>query len=173
MAPLAPNATPRFRCHYTSAGEGHTMQLRSGASPSYIGGVFNDIFTAMDPAMAPATLDFVDWAPAGSDIFNPVVTGQEGNAYTGAVFTDEMKAWAYTFLGRSTGGRRVRLFLFSALFLGSDYRIEASASAPIAAAIAALTAAGSNVLCIDGLTPVWKSYVDIQVNDHWVKVLRP
>jgi len=84
-----------------------------------------------------------------------------------------MAAWAYTFLGRTSGGRRVRFTQFGALFLGVDYRIVAGESSPIDAVVAVLQAASGLIVGIDDLTPVWKTYADCGVNDHWIKNLRP
>lgn len=173
MAPLPPDSTPRYRIHYKAIDKDHTFQLRSDQSPAFIGNLANDFFTALGAAVGPILLEFVDWAPAGSNVFNPVITGHEGAAYAGGAFTNEMNAWAYTFVGRSSGGKRTRIAVFGALFLSDDYRLEAAASPTIAAALNILNLAGSLITCIDGLRPVWKSYVDIQVNDHWVKNLRP
>lgn len=173
MAPLPPNNTPRFRWHYTTMGHQHTIQLRSHESPGFLGGLMDNYFSALGVTCAGIVLDNVEFAPSGSDIFNPVVTGIEGTLYTGGSFLPENEAWAYTFIGRTTGGRRVRITQYGALFLGNDYRIIAGESSPIDAAIAVLVGASGSIRGIDDLTPVWKTYVDCQVNDHWVKQLRP
>jgi len=173
MAPLSPDNTPRFRCHYTILSHQHTLQVRSHASPAFVGTFLDNYFTAFGVTIGNMTLDFVDWAPVGSDIFNPVTTGQEGNTYVGGTSSPEMAAWAYTFLGRTSGGRRVRFTQFGALFLGVDYRIVAGESSPIDAVVAVLQAASGLIVGIDDLTPVWKTYADCGVNDHWIKNLRP
>ena len=173
MAPLDPKSTPRFRIHYSTVTTEHTLQLRSQASPGVVGGIIDDFFLALGDAVSSRTNLFTEFAPTGSDVFNPVTTGFEGQLYGTITGDPETNAWAYTFIGRSSGGRRTRIAVFGALFLGSDYRIESSVSPTVAAAIAVLTANGSNIVCIDGLTPIWKAYVDVQVNDHWVKKLRP
>lgn len=174
MTALAPSNTPRFRAFYTTVGHQHSLQVRSPYSPAALGGFLINYFNAFGVTCAGAVLDYVDFAPAGSDIFNPVTTGIEGHVFTGGtVLSNEVAAWEYNFIGRTSGGRRVRYSRFGALFLGVDYRIVAGESSPIDAVVAALQAAGSNLLGIDGLTPVWKSYADCGVNDHWVKALRP
>jgi hypothetical protein len=174
MAPLAPSNTPRFRIFYTTVGHQHSLQVRSPYSPAALAGFITNYFTAFGVACAAATIDFVDFAPSGSDIFNPVTTGVEGTTYAGGtVLSNEVAAWQFNFIGRTTGGRRVRYSRFGALFLGTDYRFVAGESSVIDAVVAQLNAAGSNLLGIDGLRPVWKTYADCGVNDHWVKVLRP
>lgn len=174
MAPLPPNNTPRFRAFYTTVGHQHSLQIRSPYSPAALGGFLTNYFNAFGVTCATAVLDYVDFAPAGSDIFNPVTTGVEGTTFTGGtVLGNEVAAWEYNFIGRTSGGRRVRYSRFGALFLGVDYRIVAGESTPITNVINELNAAGANLLGIDGLRPIWKTYADCGVNDHWVKVLRP
>ena len=173
MAPLSPDNTARFRFHYTTISKQHAVQVRSTQSPAALGILMDTYFSAWGVTVAEFVVDFVDWAPAGSDIFNPVTTGIEGNAYTGGTFTADKAAWTYSLIGRTTGGRRVRLTHFGALFLGGDYRFVAGESSPLDAVVAAVNAMGANILGIDGLAPVWKSYVNAGVNDHWLKELRP
>lgn len=172
MAPLAPSNTPRFRVHYATVGGDHTMQIRSASSPLAIGAFVAGFWTALGAASSAKVVSFVDFAPAGSDIFNPVATTLDGNTYGSGSVVSENYAWAYTFVGRTPGGRRVRLVTFLATDLGANYRFSAGEDGNIDAAVAVLVAAGGLVVGIDGLTPVWKSYVNVQVNDHWVKVLR-
>jgi len=174
MAPLLPSNTARFRFFYTTVGHQHSVQIRSTASPSAVGTFMGDYFNAWGATAADIVVDFVDWAPAGSDIFNPVTTGIEGTTYTGGtVLSNEVAAWEYTLIGRTSGGRRVRMAQFGALYLGVDYRLVSGESSPVDAVINHVQGAGGLLMGIDGLTPVWKDYADCQVNDHWVKVLRP
>ena len=173
MAPLAPNSTPRFRCHYKIVGQDHTLQVRSHSSPAFVGTFLDSYFSAFGVTIATMDVDIVEWAPTGSDIFKPVTTGIEGNNYVGGSEAPENAAWSYTFIGRTSGGRRVRFTQFGALFLGVDYRIDAGESSPIDAVVAVLVGAGGLVVGIDDLTPVWHTYADCNANDHWVKRLRP
>ena len=80
MAPLNPNNTARFRFHYVTVGRNHTVQFRSAASPAVMGILVGNLFAAMGSTLLLGTILTADWAPAGSDIFNPVVTGVEGQA---------------------------------------------------------------------------------------------
>ena len=172
MAPLAPNSTPRFRAHYTTLGKQHTVQFRSALSPASFGSLVAAYLGAFNTTCADITLDFVDWAPTGSDIFNPVTTGVEGTTFTGGTGVPSDAAVAYVFSGRTSGGRRVRLAQFGALFVTTDYRIAAGEASDIDAVIAILVGAGSDIIGIDGLTPVWHTDATVKPNDHWVKVLR-
>jgi len=173
MAPLNPNNTARFRFHYVTGGKEHTLQVRSTNSPAFVGTFVDNFFTSITGALFIMTITTVDWAPAGSDIFNPVTTGIEGNTYGSGSGTPDQAAWAYTFLGRTSGGRRVRFNIYGATTLGANYHIAPGENVWIDAGIATLVSAGGLVLGIDGISPVWKAYADVQVNDHWVKEIRP
>jgi hypothetical protein len=173
MAPILPNNTARFRVSYVVGGENHTFEVRSGASPSAVGTLVDHFLSSLGAAIGAMTINGVEFAAEGSDIFNAVTTGIEGNPYgTGAV-TNAVRANAYNFIGRSPGGRRVRLMVFGAVDLGSDFRFVAGENAAIDSGIEALNDAGGNILCIDGLTPIWKTYANCIVNAHWQKQLRP
>src|SRR5215204_5118922 len=122
MIPLPPSNTPRFRIHYDQLTLQHSFQIRSLESPTSIGTMIGDFLTSLAAQIMPLTISMVDWAPAGSDIFNPVVTGKEGVTYGTAVVLDAPKAYSLGFLGRTSGGRRVRLFVFGVNTLATNYR---------------------------------------------------
>lgn len=56
--------------------------------------------------------------------------------------------------------------------LSGNYRVNPTESILVDAAIDALQAAAGGIIGIDGLTPVWYEYANVQVNDHWVKEIR-
>lgn len=175
MAPLPPNNTPRFRIKYTNVSHQHSMEVRSHLSPSALGTLIDDFFTALDTAIFSTVIDSVEFAADGSDIFNPVTSGIEGNVYTGfGSGTVPGEAAQYiSFIGRSSGGRRVRLYVFGVTTTGDDFRFPAGEVADVDAARAVLVAAGDSLRCIDDLQPVWKTYANGGVNAHWQKALRP
>lgn len=173
MAPLPPNSTARFNVNYTSGGNQHSFQLRSTASPAAVGFVVDNFLNALSTAIFQVVIDNVDFAAIGSNVFNPVVTGIEGNIYSAGIPAGENRAWALNFIGRTSGGRRVRLMLFGPTLLTTDYRYIAGEAGFIDAGRASLVAAGGQILGIDGLTPVWKTYVNTLANAYWQKELRP
>jgi hypothetical protein len=173
MAALPENSTARYRIHYTTGGHQHSFQIRSGASPSFLGGLVNDFLGSLSTAVSAITVDFVEWAPTGSNVFNPVTAGIEGNLYGGGLAVGEARAYALNFIGRTSGGRRVRIMVFSPTSLGTDYRFIAGEGAFIDAARTVLVNAGSQIIGIDGLVPIWKSYVNALSNAYWQKALRP
>lgn len=173
MAPLLPSNTPRFRFVYTTVGHQHTFEMRSLISPAAMGTLVHQLLTALSNNLYDLVLDLVNWAPAGSNIFNPVITGIEGNHYGLGVAAADVVPFFVNFIGRSSGGRRNRIMLFGAKSLGIDYRFVAGEDPDIDAAVAILQGAAINTLAIDGLPTVWKSYVNAGVNAHWIKAVRP
>ena len=172
MAPLSPDGTPRFRVRYFAVGFHHTLELRSHISPGAVGVILNDFFTALGGAIRQTTLEDVSFAPEASSVFNPVTTGIEGNIYgTGAGDPSET-AWFYGFVGRTSGGRRARLFVYGAGNQGHDYRFIPGESPALTAARDVLAAAGTDLRAIDDLTPTWKTYINAGTARHWVKRLR-
>lgn len=172
MAPLNPNNTPRFKVFYSNAASDHVQEWRSHVSPAAIGVHIDALWSALGGGIYTTLITEVQYAPSGSDIFNSVVTGIEGNSYGTGSATAQFAAWYFQFIGRSSGGRRVRMACFGAQGIGTNYRFSPGESAQIDAAIAVLVAAGSDLRCIDDLTPVWKSYANAGVNAHWQKAMR-
>lgn len=173
MTALAPSNTVRFKCFYTNLSHQHVLQIRSTNTPGVVGGIIDDIFTALTGSIASTTIDSVESAPVGSDIFNPVVSGIEGNTYgiSGHPASDAATFWSW--VGRTAGGRRIRLFVFGMGGMGTDYRYNPGEDSHVDNVVAALNTAAGNIIAIDGLQPVWKSYANAGVNDLWVKNLRP
>lgn len=173
MAPLPPSNTPRYKVLYTTVFEQHSMEIRSHISPSALGTLVNDFMTAIGASALVATIDEVQFAADGSDIFNAVTTGIEGNSYgTGAGY-DAQTAWYYSWIGRSSDGRRVRLYRFGASSLGNDFRFGRGEGTGLDAATDVLVAAGADIVTIGDLQPVWKFYINAGVNAHWQKAVRP
>src|SRR5215207_569859 len=173
MAPLPPNSTPRFRVKYTNVAHQHTMEIRSHESPSIVGDLVNDLFTEMSPLLFPTVIDSLEFAADNSNIFNPVTAGVVGNTYgSGSPFVQNA-AWFISYIGRTSGGRRVRLYFFGVSQLGVDYRFPAAENADVDATRAVLGAAGGEIVGIDDLVPVWKSYANAGVNAYWQRNLRP
>jgi hypothetical protein len=83
-------------------------------------------------------------------------------------------AWYYDWVGRSTGGRRVRLALFGSKNfednVDHDYRLPTTGF--FAAPLAVLTGASADMVAIDGLEPVWYSYLNVGVNAYWRNKIR-
>lgn len=173
MAPLNPNNTPRFKVAYNGGLNDHTFEVRSHLSPAAIAVDIDNFLSALAPRMHLITVNTVSFAASGSNIFNPVTTGLEGQTYSsGTPITQEAPNYI-DFIGRSSGGRRVRITLFGVSGLGSDFRWAAGEDSAVDAAIAVLVAAGNDLRAIDDLTPLWKPYANAGVNAYWQKATRP
>jgi hypothetical protein len=79
---------------------------------------------------------------------------------------------ALNFIGRSPGGRRVRLELFSYGGGLSTYRLTSAESTPVLNAIAILNGTAGTFQAIDGLDPVWYPYANVLVNAYWQRAVR-
>jgi hypothetical protein len=175
MAPLPPENTPRFKIFYTVGGRQHVQQVRTGVmSPSAFGTLMDEYYTELDGSIYETTIDDVQFAADGSNIFNSVTTGIENNTYgTGTAGVEGEDAYFYDFIGRSSGGRRVRFTQFGAKALGSDYRFSTGDDPNLDDALAVIDGATSAFVAIDGVTAVWKSYINAGVNAYWQRNIRP
>jgi len=173
MAPLPANSTPRFKVLYTTCFRQHSMEIRSHLSPSGLGTLVDDFMTAIGAAARVAVIDEVQFAADGSDVFNAVTSGIEGNTYGTGAGTLNETAWFYSWIGRSSDGRRVRIYRFGGDAQGGDYRFNRFESGSLDAATDVLVAAGADIVTIGDLQPVWKFYINAGVNAHWQKAVRP
>lgn len=173
MAPLAPTNTARYKVFYTTCGHDHTFQVRTvSVSPSALGTYVDNFLTAISAQLFSLVVTEVQFAGTGSDIFNSVTSGIEGNTYGGGGAPELGTAWYLDFIGRSSGGRRVRLAVFGTQALGGNYRYSAAEDSDVDAGIAVLNAATNTFMSIDGVKPIWKAYANAGVNAHWQKAIR-
>lgn len=181
MADYAANFTARYRIRYSSAGYAHTMMFRAvhgDASPAV--GLVNaasSFLTALAPFMhADWSVVSAEYAARNSDVFLPVATPANP---TGKSLVPSTKGGVPAFVGfsgRTGGGSKVRLYVYGLVLRpdtdgGMDYRFSQGESADLATAIANL--ANSSILAgVDGLTAVWRQYVNLGYNSHWQRALR-
>jgi hypothetical protein len=173
MAPLPPSNTPRFKVFYTNCGRQHTMQFRSHLSPAALGTLVDGFFDTVTASVTATSIDEVQFAADGSDIFNAVTTGIEGNTYGTGAGSPAEGATFWSWIGRSSDGRRLRLYLFGTVGMAQDYRWMAGEAAVLDAARDYLAAAGDDIVTIGDLAPVWKTYINAGVNAHLQQVIRP
>jgi hypothetical protein len=173
MAPLPANSTPRFRVHYSNAGEGHVMDIRSHDSPLALGLNVDDLLTALSPLLLLTTVETVEFAASGSNVFNLVTSGIETNTYGSGAGGVQSPSNYINFIGRSSDGRRVRLAVFGVNNVAQDYRWNPGDNSNVDAAIAALNVAANHFVTIGDIKPVWKSYANAGFNAYWQKAIRP
>jgi hypothetical protein len=131
------------------------------------------LFTALSPILYATVIDKVEYAPSGSNIFNPVSSGIEGNTYGSGAGSTAVAPYYYDFIGRSSGGRRVRFAIFGATILGLDYRFQPGEDANIDAAVLVPQASALDFIAIDNIKPTWYSYVNGGVNAYYQRKNRP
>lgn len=174
LPPLPPSNTERFRINYTVGGKPHDFQVRTdGVSPSAVGTRVHDFLTALAPALNLVSITTVEYAAGGSNIFNIVTSGIEAQTFGSGAGTGSAIPNDVNFIGRSTGGRRVRLMVFGLKVDAADYRFLPGENAAIDAAIVELQSGTNAFLAIDNVKPVWYTYANAGVNAHWQKAIRP
>lgn len=173
MAPLSPSNTARFRVHYTVIGKQHAMEVRSSSSPAAVGTFLQTFLADLGALQYASVIDFVDFAVSGSNVFNPVTTGAEAFTWGSGAGTTSAIPLFINFIGRTSGGRRIRMAVFGTTGNAVDYRYLAGENATVDNARADLVAAGSLLLGIDGLTPIWKTYANVGWNAYWQRKVRP
>jgi len=175
MAPLAPETTARYKIFYTVGGRQHVQEVRSGAiTPTDFNTALDAYYTALGTDIYSTVIDDVQFAIASSTVFNSVALDIVGDTFgSGAPAVEGEDAYFYSFIGRSSGGRRVRFYQFGAKALGGDYRFPAGEDTDLDAARAVVAGTSGAWLAIDGLVPVWKTYINAGVNAYWQRKVRP
>lgn len=173
MAPLPPESTPRYRVKYTGNGHQHTQEWRSHLSPSAMDTLLVQLWTEMSPLLYSTTIDDVLFAADGSNIFNSVTMGIVGDVYGSGSGSVSTVPYFISFIGRSSDGRRLRVYWYNVNVLGVDYRFGAGEQANIDDTISDLIAAGGDLVTIGDLAPVWKSYANGGVSAYWQRNVRP
>jgi len=177
MAPLPSNNTGVLYVDYTTCGEQHTLQFRFNTSAS-----FNDsmaladgFLTALTGGLNLVTIDGARVRDAGTNVTYPV-TWTGAATYGTTTGPHNESAYYYDFVGRSIDGRRCRVAVFGAGgdhdAADNDYRISASSSTAVAAAIAALESDGNAACSISGNAVNWQQYCNTGVNAYWRNHIR-
>lgn len=171
MAPLNPNATDRLKITYQNAIAEHTCMIRiaSSADIEGAGDDFIAVVAEVSLLFCVSEVTGVQYAATGVDVFNDVeVAALNGFTWGAATATKDTNPVAGTFVGRSGAGRRARFSLFGFDSDLSEYRLTSGENASVLNAVNLLNGYETTFLAIDGLPVIWKGYMDIKANDHWV-----
>lgn len=170
---LPADNTARYKVFYTVGGRQHTQEVRVGAvSPAVFGPAMEAYYEDLDNAINDTVIDDVQFAGSGSSIFNSVATSLTGNHYGAGAGSIGEIPYFYSFVGRTSGARRMRFYQFGANVLGGNYRFTAGEDARLDAALADIVGFASAFLAIDGLKPVMKSYINAGANAYWQRAVR-
>jgi len=175
MAALPQNSTARMKVIYSNAIHQHDTVIRLTDDSALADGmdVFEAFATALNGQFADTTVLDVQLASAGSDLFFPVAGASLiGFNWGGASATVQVDATFAQVSGRSIGGRKAKFYLFGWSDVISNYRLTGTENASVTTAVNALNAATTSFVAIDGETTVWKTYLNIKTNDHWVHKAR-
>jgi hypothetical protein len=173
LLPLPADGTPRLKLAYYNGRDDHSLTVRFAAGSQGAAEEELDVFlTQFSDTMSEITIVSAYVAPAGSDVFNP--TTWPGSTTYGAGVTPEInRTFAFSFAGRSSTGRKARLFLYAVLAVNdASFRILSSENADVAAAVAALNSSSAGFKAIDGSQPIWHGYANVGQNDHWLAEVR-
>jgi len=173
MAALPASNTPRFKLRYNDGYNEHAMIARSGTgSATTASASFDAFLTAHNAYIATITIVGLEYAPSGSDIFNPVTWSGAASYGTGTLAALE-RPYTYSYTGRSPGGHKCRVFLFANNVHGTgSWRIPSATGNFVEAALAALALGGVMFRAIDNQVPVWNKYANQGANDHWMRLAR-
>ena len=176
LTPLPASNTKRYFISYLADTQRHAFQVRvadtvsDGAAITELQGFVTDI---LPQAYTGTVYDQLEVAENGSDIRNIVAGWTSQTGTLGSSEPDNIRPYTYGFAGRSPSGRKVKGFLFGLSYNQPDtWRFVPGGGSDVETLIARLNATADFYLTIDGTKPVWYNYVNIAVNDHWVKVAR-
>jgi hypothetical protein len=172
---LPANLVQRYKLRYQVQGNQHSITVHmSTTGTSSDAGTNGTALANLLKTILPSNGSFVgvDFAAAGSNVFNPVVTlsiAGTGAAASGTINTPR----AASFVGRNANGRKIRLFIIGVdLAADTNWRVEIAEDTRVSAIVTGLNAGTGDVRCIDGVAPLWRAYVNIKYMDHWVKAQR-
>jgi hypothetical protein len=134
---------------------------------------FNVFLLDIAPAAYTIAPLAIEHSIQGSNVRNTVPMSLAPSYGTGINTTDDRRARTVSFVGRSNLGHRARLTVFGIKDISEpDYRVDTTESTVVSSVVTLLNGAVGVFLAIDGQKAVWKSYGNINFNDHWIKVFR-
>jgi hypothetical protein len=187
MPDFSPDYTPRYIAEYVSAGLTHHVTVRGYRGESSTLTItrgfegLTDIVVALQNVL-PEDFHWVsaEYIPQDTNVGTPTsLPGDPAGGAPVASMSNQDKATSIGFVGRSNS-TPMRLFIFGCDFMPDDplaltapevdFRIHASERTEIADAISAINAAG--FAANNNLPGAWKQYVNLKVNDHYLRLLR-
>lgn len=170
MAPLPPSNTKRYFLDYQVTGIPHTLQMRCASSVNAADARngFNNFLAAITSAIYEITVVGMRVAEQGSNVTNPVAISPAIPLYGSGAQPQGDRPNFIGWVGRSSGGRRARVFLFGySGFDPPDYRLQPGESGSADAVVAILNATPLLWWAVDGLKPVYKTYTNYGYNAFW------
>jgi hypothetical protein len=186
MPDFAPDATPRYKVRYLSAGFQHTWLFRAARGVSVSTNIASgrsaaEVLSAALESLLPEDFIFLDesYALEDSDIFLPTgaLPTQPTGAQALADYTPLMRGTGTTFAGKG-GASKARVTAFGVFWDPSDTAgpaanglVTAIESSEVAAAIAGLTSV-TGMRAINNQPIGWYNRATVKENDVYVKLAR-
>lgn len=180
MADFAPNFTDRYKLLYRVQGTPHSFTWRfpiGTTTPERASFVtkLSAFLAALEPQLwADWQVTGATYATGGSDVFLPTASPDQP---TGAAGTSGRTLASRVnfaqFVGRGSSGSKVSFYMYGLQLgqdsaAGQDFRILATESAAVSAAIGILTETPPLLVAIDDSPAGWYPYINIKDHDHWV-----
>lgn len=168
---LPSNNTGRFWLAYNDSVNDHEMQVRytGDATLADVMGFVADYLDAHDTILYLTTILGARYSGEGTEVSSPI-TWTGAATYGSASMPLNQAPRELCYLGRTTGGRRFRTFLYGGKFTTPDtYRFPSTSGSVVEAAIDVLQAAQAAevFVAIDKLAPSMYTYADVQYNSYW------
>jgi len=175
MAALPQSNTERWWLVYSNNSTEHRCGIRtaSGITNVQASNVFSTLLSNLTTIMLATTVLGLERALIGSNVRVPFAYTGSPSGATGTQVDTDRRARFISFTGRSTDGRKSKLFVFGIQDIPEgDYRVDTSESAAVASEVSHLNAASGVFLSISGQQPVWHAYANIGFHDHWIAEYR-
>lgn len=175
MAPLPQSNTERWWCIYAVNGTTHRVLCRTldGVTAIQASGVFQPFFTQVATLRVSTTILGLERSLKGSNVRVPFAYSGGAPGGTGTETSTDGRARTLSWTGRTTDGRRTKIFMFGINGQPQgDYRLDTAESAANLTQVNWLNAASGVWLSISGLQPVWHMYANVGFNDHWIREYR-
>lgn len=175
MAPLPPQSTARYIVHYSQGGNEHIQVYRSQppASPAAMSTFLEALWAEMSPLLLACTITGVGFIADETTIENSVsMPNFVGDTYGSGAGSTVQSTGFLNFVGRTTGGRRVRLSFFGSNTVDETFRIHSTEAEPVNDALIVLNSQAVGLVGIDSLPITWKPYVNFAYNAHWQRAER-
>lgn len=175
MAPLPDNLTTRWYLDYTTGGIEHTTMIRTQATVTLaqFDAVMDNLMDELVGYLGSRVITGVRASPVGSNFSFSVPSTLNGQTYGSGGVNTLQASTSLSFVGRSSTGRRARLFFFgTSQPVPADFRLTTADAAPIGVAVTTLTDATDMFLAIDGSKPTYYPYANVAVNAYWQRNVR-
>lgn len=170
MAPLPINSTARVLVDYTVNSRSHVMSARVGApeDADVALGAMADILSALGGSNCVLLIAGARFIAEGSDVSIPIVWPGDTSYGSGAA-TDRFAASYQSFVGRDTGGKRVRFTVFGFAGAGTDdnFRAPEEDTGRVTEVLTILRETEGCFITIGGSTAIWNPYVNTGENAHF------